>query len=288
MAISGAKVSTAHQMISCGDFFSNCTESELASSAVNIEENYNRYNDGVNAATAERLLNLNRQFYDEHGRDFSQTRERLQPGVQRLVNTLHGDESILDLGCGNGELARTLSRVGHRGDYLGLDFSPQLLKEAQREAFTFSAKFLQVDLAQLSLVTDHYSLIPNHYSLVTAFAVLHHIPKIELRLKLIREVYNLLAPGGLFMHSNWQFLSSPRLKARIQPWDAVGLTVQDVDANDYLLDWKRGSKGLRYVHHFDEAELTELAQAGKFDVLESFYSDGENKKSCLYQIWKKP
>ena len=252
------------------------------------DTNYNRYNDGVNAATAERLLSLNRQFYDEHAIDFSQTRERLQPGVQRLVDTLHGDESILDLGCGNGELARTLSRAGHRGDYLGLDFSPQLLKEAQREAFTFSARFFQIDLAQLSLVTEHNSLMPNHYSLVTAFAVFHHIPTVDLRLKLIREVYDLLAPGGLFMHSNWQFLTNQRLKARIQPWQAVGLTAQDVDANDYLLDWKRGGKGLRYVHHFDEAELAELAQAGKFDVLESFYSDGENKKSGLYQIWKKP
>ncbi len=240
----------------------------------------------MNAATAERLLNINRQFYDEHGRDFSQTRERLQPGVQRLVDTLHGDESILDLGCGNGELARTLSRAGHRGDYLGLDFSPPLLKEAQREAFTFPAKFIQVDLAQLSLVTDHYSLLTNHYSLITAFALLHHIPTVDRRLELIKRVHELLKTNGLFMHSNWQFLSSPRLKSRIQPWNAIDLTAQDVDANDYLLDWKRGGMGLRYVHHFDEAELAELAHAAQFDVLETFYSDGENKKSGLYQVWR--
>ena len=238
----------------------------------------------MNAATADRLLNINRQFYDEHGADFSQTRERLQPGVRRLLETLHGDETILDLGCGNGELARSLSGAGHRGAYLGLDFSMPLLKEAQREAFTFPAKFIQIDLAQVA-----EQRLPNteHYSLITAFAFLHHIPTISLRQELIRQVHHLLASGGLFMHSDWQFLSNPRLKARIQPWSAVGLTAQDVDANDYLLDWKRGGQGLRYVHHFNESELAELAHATQFDVLETFYPDGENKKSGLYQIWRK-
>ena len=54
--------------------------------------------------------------------------------------------SILDLGCGNGELARTLSRRGHHGSYLGLDFSLPLLDEAEREAFAFPVQFMQADL----------------------------------------------------------------------------------------------------------------------------------------------
>ena len=69
----------------------------------------------MNFATAERLIALNRQFYADHGRDFSETRARLQPGVLRLLDTLDEYEAILDLGCGNGELARTLSRRGHHG-----------------------------------------------------------------------------------------------------------------------------------------------------------------------------
>jgi hypothetical protein len=97
----------------------------------------------------------------------------------------------------------------------------------------------------------------------------------------------LLKKDGLFVHSNWQFLNSPRLKARIQPWESIGLSPDEVDANDYLLDWKRGSAGLRYVHHFDEHELEELAQAGGFGIVETFHSDGENGKLGLYQIWKK-
>ena len=111
-----------------------------------MAENYTRYNQGVKSNIVQQLLDLNRRFYTEYGRDFSATRGRLQTGVSRVIESLHGDESILDLGCGNGELARTLSRRGHHGSYLGLDFSPPLLNEAEREAFAFPVEFTQADL----------------------------------------------------------------------------------------------------------------------------------------------
>ena len=240
----------------------------------------------MNSVTAQRLIALNRQFYGDHGRDFSETRARLQPGVLRLLDTLDKDEAILDLGCGNGELARTLSRRGHHGSYVGLDFSLPLLKEADREPFAFPVKFIEADVTRLSVISDEILAI-DEWSRVTAFAVLHHIPSLDLRLNIVSKVHDLLKKDGLFIHSNWQFLNSPRLKGRIQPWESIGLGPQDVDPNDYLLDWKRGSTGLRYVHHFDEQELAGLARAARFEIVETFYSDGENKKLGLYQIWKK-
>jgi SAM-dependent methyltransferase len=252
----------------------------------NIGENYNRYNEAVNAATVERLISLNRRFYTDHGRDFSQTRRRLQPGVLRLLDVLHGDEAILDLGCGNGELARTLSRRGHRGRYVGLDFSLPLLNEARRQEFAFPVQFLQADLAELSVKNDALP-VAGGWPLITAFAVLHHLPGFELRLALVRNVHARLQREGLFIHSNWQFLGSPRLKARVQPWAGAGVALEDVDAHDYLLDWKLGQRGLRYIHYFEEAELVDLAHAAGFDVTETFYSDGENKRLSMYQIWRK-
>ena len=240
----------------------------------------------MNSATAERLIALNRQFYSDHGHDFSETRARLQTGVLRLLDTLDECEAILDLGCGNGELARTLSRRGHHGFYVGLDFSLPLLKEADRETFAFPVKLIEADVTGLPLISDEI-LASDEWSLVTAFAVLHHIPSLDLRLNILSKVYDLLKKDGLFIHSNWQFLNSPRLKGRIQPWESIGLGPQDVDPNDYLLDWKRGSTGLRYVHHFDEQELAGFAQAAGFEIVQTFYSDGENKKLGLYQIWKK-
>ena len=239
----------------------------------------------MNSATAARLIELNKDFYTRFGDSFSATRHRIQPGVRRVLEMLKGTENILDLGCGNGEFARELANGGHHGSYLGVDFSLPLLRDAESIPEGFSASFQALDLTQLPVISDQLSDTA-HWSLITAFAVFHHIPSIELRLNILRVVRKLLSADGLFIHSNWQFLNSEKLKARIQPWEAAAISESDVDAGDYLLDWRSGGAGLRYVHHFDESELQELAEAAGFQITDTFYSDGETGNLGLYQIWK--
>src|SRR4030095_7682004 len=152
----------------------------------------------MDSATAARLIEINRDFYTHFGDSFSATRHRIQPGVRRVLDRLKGDESILDLGCGNGELARELAKRGHRGMYLGVDFSLPLLREADTQPDGFSAKFLQVDLTRLSAFSDQLS-VEDGWSVITAFAVLHHIPSMDLRLNILRIVYRLLKTDGIFI-----------------------------------------------------------------------------------------
>lgn len=251
----------------------------------------------MDSTVAARLIQLNRDFYDRFGADFSATRQRLQPGVTRLLPTLARDASILDLGCGNGEFARALARNGHRGSYLGLDFSLPLLNDAKSLPEGYPAKFLAADLTQLSVIghppsgtsqsseSPNTDLRPSTFDLITCFATLHHIPSAELRLNLLKTVSTLLAPNGRFILSNWQFLNSEKLRARIQPWERIGLSDHDVDEGDYLLDWRRGGEGLRYAHQFSEDELSDLAAQTGFVVVDSFYSDGDGGNLGLYQTW---
>lgn len=246
----------------------------------------------MNSDTASKLIAINREFYERFGASFSATRQRLQPGVKRILDSLNGDESILDFGCGNGELARVLAKRGHRGSYLGLDFSLPLLREAESQPEGFSARFMEVDLTKLSVTSKQLS-VTDHWSLITAFAVLHHIPGNEMRLDILKTVRQALARDGRFILSNWQFLNSEKLKARIQPWDVLrlrsgrsGVEASDVDAGDYLLDWRSGGQGLRYAHHFTADELSDLARQAGFRVSESFLSDGEGSRLGLYQVWE--
>ncbi|NJC95365.1 MAG: hypothetical protein C3F07_21490 [Anaerolineales bacterium] len=239
----------------------------------------------MDSSTARRLIELNREFYTRFGDSFSATRQRIQPGVRRVLKKLNGDEDILDLGCGNGELARELAQRGHRGSYLGVDFSLPLLQHAESIPEGFSARFVEADLTKLSDFKDQLSA-NGKWSVVTAFAVLHHVPSVELRLDILRTVHDLLKDDGLFIHSNWQFLNSEKLKARIQPWETVSISGLEVEAGDHLLDWRSGGKGLRYVHHFSESELNELARASGFQVIETFYSDGAGGDLGLYQVWQ--
>ena len=238
----------------------------------------------MDAVTAGKLIDLNRQFYQTFGGEFSSTRGQLQPGVQHIVENLEGTERILDLGCGNGNLARKLTALAHRGTYTGLDFSVPLLQAAESDLENLTATFRQADITS----TDWDSkLVHLSIDLVVAFAVLHHVPGEEIRLRLLRKVHRLLKPGGRFAMSNWQFLSSEKLKSRIQGWEKAGLSPVQVDEDDYLLDWRAGGSGLRYVHHFSEAELRALAAASGFQVTETFYSDGRNHRLGLYQVWEK-
>ena len=234
---------------------------------------------------AARLIAINHEFYTHFGDSFSATRHRIQPGVRRVLGFFQGDESLLDLGCGNGELARQLARRGHRGPYLGVDFSLPLLRDAGSQSQHFSAKFLQADLTRLAEFRERLSM-PAGWSVITAFAVLHHIPSRDMRLELLRTVRQLLKSDGRFILSNWQFLNSEKLKARVQPWEVAALSSSDVDEGDYLLDWRGGGKGLRYVHYFDEASLDELANDSGFRVINTFRSDGEGGNLGLYQIWE--
>jgi len=231
---------------------------------------------------AQYLLELNHQFYQTFAQDFSDTRQRLQPGVEKILETLPPNAALLDVGCGNGALAEQLYQNGHIGPYLGLDVSDKLVEIAQGLQLQ-NAQFMQRDIASQDWDTG-LSGAPFNY--IFCFAVMHHIPGIVLRIQLLEKAHALLAPEGRFIHSNWQFLQSPRLRARIQPWEKIGLSDSEVDEGDYLLDWRRGGAGLRYVHHFSGSELHNLANKTDFRVCGVYTSDGEGGRLGLYQIWE--
>lgn len=232
----------------------------------------------------QRLLALNHQFYQTFALQFSATRQRIQPGVRRLIHGgwLRGD--LLDLGCGNAELARALHTAGFDGHYTGVDFSPRLL-EAARAGLprNLRVNFVVVDLGAPSWVDN---LPAGRFDCICAFAVMHHLPGSVLRDSVLAGVRQRLNPGGVFLHSNWQFLNSPRLAARVQPWAAAGLHEDEVEPGDYLLDWRSGGAGLRYVHLFSEEELGALAARHGFRVVETFLSDGEGERLGLYGVWQ--
>jgi SAM-dependent methyltransferase len=240
----------------------------------------------MDSATARRLVDLNRQFYQTFADDFSVTRQRLQPGVRRVLSVLDGSENILDLGCGNGETARSLAQAGFSGTFLGLDFAPALLVLARRGLDPAQFRFAEADLTggRWPAAIESGRL----FDVAFSFATMHHIPSSRARLEMVKTIHTLLKPGGRFVHSHWQFLNSEKLKGRIQPWAYAGLPVSAVDEGDYLLAWRGSGEehGLRYAHHFSEAELGQLAEAGGFEVLETFHSDGQGGRLGLYQVWR--
>ena len=243
------------------------------------------YNMLVDENTRDLLIDLNRTFYQTFAQEFSATRQRLQPGVRRLLDKISYLENILDLGCGNGQLGKALLDRGHEGLYTGLDSNPRLL-EIAREILPDQGN---IHLLQEDLTDDGWDLrLPvYHYNIVLAFAVLHHIPGFDFRKHILIHVAAHIPQDAIFIHSEWQFLNSPRLRERIQPWEQIGLATEDVEDGDYLIDWRSGGYGLRYVHLFEIEELDDLAAQTGFEITESFLSDGEGGDLGIYQVWKR-
>ena len=264
----------------------------------------------MQAATVSRLLDLNHLFYQTFGQAFSATRQRIQSGVRLLLPRLPVQGRWLDLGCGNGELAREMAATGFLGEYVGLDFSEELIEIANEthphprplslggrgeeegrgeQERRGQFRFVHGDLADPQWAAGFEMA---SFDCVVAFAVLHHLPGVELRLKILRQARLLLKEDGLLVHSVWQFQHSPRLMARVQPWVRAGLTAADVEEGDTLLDWRAAmpgqpeQSGLRYVHLFSPAELAHLAEFCGFEVVDTFASDGQGGRLGLYQVWR--
>ncbi len=155
--------------------------------------------------TAQTLINLNHQFYQSFAASFSSTRFSVQPGVKKITSQylIEPNKSasldILDIGCGNGEMARYLGKHGFTGSYTGLDSSSGLLGFSgnSTEVTQLSPVFLNRDIAANDWDADFR---PASFDRIVSFAVMHHIPGCELRTSI------------LFLHSQaaqtrWAFYS---------------------------------------------------------------------------------
>lgn len=212
--------------------------------------------------TAQMLIALNRAFYLDHAAAFTATRPRLRPQIARWLAQMPPGARVLELGCGDGKVARRLAG----GVYVGVDISPAMLQLAvqrnQQAPPTAVCHWVCADVADPHWPTR---LPLTTFDVVVALAVWQHLPGLALRHRVTGQVAGLLAPGGWLMWSHWQLSRDPARLARLaRPWAALGLTPAEVEPGDYLLSWERaGRTGLRYVHEITAAETRALlAHAG--------------------------
>ena len=113
--------------------------------------------------------------------------------------TIHPETKVLDLCCGSGQATQLL--VQYSLDVTGLDASPLSLKRAQQ------------NVPQAHYVEAFAEKIPfadNQFDLVHTSVALHEMESSQLR-QILKEVYRVLRPGGVFalvdFHapSNWLF-----------------------------------------------------------------------------------
>jgi tRNA (uracil-5-)-methyltransferase TRM9 len=243
----------------------------------------------MNQKTAQQLSTLNTRFYEVSAKSFSNSRSYPWYGFERISRFLtsqNGTISVLDVACGNGRFGRFLTEKKLDVHYTGLDNSNALLSEA-RKALPLS-EFKKVDLMSADFKT---LFAGTQFDGVVVLGLMHHIPGILNRERLLEQLSTLLTPSGLLAVSFWQFKSFDRFKKRIVSWKKYNwesntpIDEKDLEPGDALLDFDLTGQ-YRYCHSFDDEEIQSLAQGLTLRLEDDFKADGKETYN-RYLIWRR-
>ena len=218
-----------------------------------------------------KIIKANKILYNQIARDFSETRYNVWPEFEYFKGYLHDGQAVLDLGCGNGRLLELLK--DYKVDYLGVDFSENLIREAQvkwpASRGEPDKKFKVADLAELGNFKEKFDLI-------FCVATLHHIPSDKLRQQVLINMKNCLKPDGKLIMTNWNLWQTKYLKYIIKytllkltdPEKTIdGIFIKDLDLQDVFIPWQK--KYQRYIHAFTESNIASLLKKTGFEVIKN-------------------
>ncbi len=231
--------------------------------------------------TVKRLNQINRDFYRATAAEFDATRQTAWPGWERLLEAIPLPiESALDLGCGNGRFALFLAARQRRPfQYIGIDSDPDLLRRARQQLAALSQ--VSFRLIQRDLVLDEP--LRERAQLTVLFGLIHHVPGLARRQELLRAAADCVSPGGYLAFACWRFYERERFRGRIVPSPADIA----VERHDYLLDWRRGDRALRYCHYVDDEEHQQLIAATGLSVIADYRADGAEEDLNRYTVLRK-
>lgn len=112
--------------------------------------------------------------------------EVILPNIIRLLN-LKPTDRLLDLGCGQGVLARTIPKIR---EYLGIDLSAELIESARKMDTNLTHKYAVAD------VSRELPIRFGDFSKITTILALQNIKN---QFGVIRNVAKYMASGGQFI-----------------------------------------------------------------------------------------
>ena len=114
--------------------------------------------------------------------------------TRKLKESVPSARRILEIGCGDGSIANSVTLAYPGSEYVGIDISPAPGRrfEGDRSRAQFHA----------ILSNDYIDTDPGQFDLVLIIDVLHHVPLSD-RSALLRDAAQLLQPGGSVVIKEW-------------------------------------------------------------------------------------
>ena len=217
------------------------------------------------------------------------------------------DEPIVELGIGTGRIAIDLARLGK--NIIGVDLSPEMLKICRQKAIFNNVEknisFLQQD-ARFFILQRKANLI------YFPFRSIGHLITMDEKRKAFENIFNQLAPSGLFVFDHYIFnerwakdhdgvpklmYSEPinKTNERLLIWDIYRfdylhqlmnclIAIEKIDPDGNVLTKKYTSLSFSWIL---PAQVTDLAKQAGFHI-KALYGDFDKNQfdnSARNQIW---
>ena len=107
-------------------------------------------------------------------------------------------DSVLDVGCGTGEVTILAKTRAQNGNVYGIDPAPEMIAVARKKA---ARKGLDIDFRVG--VIEALPFADSSIDVVTSSLMMHHLPE-DLKTRGLAEVYRIIKPGGRLLIADFE------------------------------------------------------------------------------------
>lgn len=240
---------------------------------------------------SEKINRINKEFYNKYSKSFSNSRNSNWIGFKKIFENIDNNniKKVLDLACGNGRFYLELIKHINNSEYIGVDNNVYLLNEAKDkiEKNILSNKY---ELIEEDLFSN-YSINTKDFDLIVMFGFMHHIPSLDIRIKIFNRIKQQLNKNGIFVFSTWNFLgkSYEKRNDKKKIIKEINIDEKELNKSDYFLNWKDINNKddiYRYAYYYSKGEILELIDIVGFQLIIDYESDGRDNISNHYYIVK--
>lgn len=134
------------------------------------------------------MTNNNDRWNSQHYKKNSQP--QFEGALSALANyPFKGDETILDIGCGDGKITAEIAELAPHGTVLGIDISPNMIEQSKKSFFNIPNLTFQIADA-MAFLTDA------KFDIIVSFFTFHYIADQE---SVLKHCYQFLKPNGMLI-----------------------------------------------------------------------------------------